>query len=437
MRPALLTGLLLLGAGCAPSSGGAGPSAPAAASSLPPEMELEIRDALHDALYGKDAQSDRGRDRIRDIGKPAVPILVQALADEDRLDEKSSGHSILETRVRRQKLAILLGEARDPRAIGPLLERYDGEPFARALEKITGLALGDRLEAWREWYVDQPPADTSPAEIEKAVRLFRSQPVRERLQTMQDLAYAVRVRTGAAQLLDTTDPQVRTLTTRRQSQTMTVADLDRRRAARTLLAAGFQDPEPAVRNYAKLVAIQLGPLAVSSLRPLTRGGPPETRLPAIRTLGEIGDPRARPELEAALADPVTALRFASAQALGQIGGPAAAAPLEAGLRGEKDPEVRAALLGGLAMCGRTDRFQDLLAMLAGPQKDLAAAQLEAVCRKAYTLDCQSVHGLRIPATEEAWREYWRRQALGTDSELWKRWWTQAKVILSPLPGGTP
>ncbi len=456
MRSAPLILLTLLIAGCAPTPGGgrqASDRRTEPAALLPAEQELEIREALYDALYADREKGNLGRDRIKKAGGPAVPILIQALADEDRLSATASEDSIRETRLRRQKLAILLGEIRDRRAIGPLLERYDGEYFARALEKITGRPLGDRLDAWREWYVDQPP-DASPAELDRVIRLFRAQTASERLQTMQDLADAVRLKTRAAELLpDAKDPRIRPIAVRRNAQSLTVADLDRRRIARVLLVEGFQDPEPNVCRYAELVAIQLGPLAVMPLRPLARAGSPEVRRNVLRTLGEIADPRACPELEAALADPAPVLRITAAQALGQIGAASVTAALESRLGQEKDPDVRTAMLGGLAMCGRPDSFQELLDMLGGAGQARSSAQLEEIARKAFSLACQSVFGMRIPPDERAVRDYLSQQGLVlyadrpnstakkticSDPERWKRWWAHgAQEILSPLPSPPP
>lgn len=445
MRSAFLSLALLAGCGAPPSGGGAGP-APTAAE------ELEIRGALHDALNEEGPAGEQGRDRLIRAGAPAVPILLEILAQEPVIAGPDPARAMKEDRVRRRKTALILGEIRDRRAILPLIVHYDGAVFGHALEKITGAPLGDSLLAWREWYVGQPPA--SAAEIEEALREFRRQDLTQRLRTMQNLASSVRSRTGAAVIEAVDSPEARAPGAFRQVQLLNGRDLEERRAARVLLVAGFEDPDPNVNYYAHIIAVQLGSMAVQPLRPLAAAGLLRTRLLAIRTLGEIGDPRALPELGAALQDPESALRRHAAEALGLIGSPEAAGTLARGLAQERDTAVRAALLSSLVMAGQ-DRFEPLLAMLreSAEAREQALARLAILCRRAYTLAAQDALHLRLPVSQEAWEDYCRQQGLAAgpqrqggrgklaftdDPARWRAWWAGGRGYFQrPSQGETP
>ena len=417
MRRPLLTLvlLLLLAGGCG------GPVAPVGTRGLTARQELDIRNALHDALHGDEPRSAAGRDRLIRTGPAAVPILLEALASDESLAAGKPAQALRQERVRRGKLAVILGEIRDARAIPALLGHYDGPPFGRALEKITGQSLGDSLGAWREWYVSQAPASRS--EVEEAVREYQRQGAAQRLQILQGLVHGIRLRTGAAILEER--PAALLPAVQLQARIMSTEDLDRCRAARPLLVPAFRDPEPLVRRHACLLALQLGPLAVQPLRSLLRDADPDTRLQVIQVLGEIGDGQALPELVAGLADAVPVLRQRSAWALGQIGESAAAAPLREQLLREPDPLVRPGLLAALVMVGEVGRFEELVALLeqGADVRKAAVDHLEVICRRAYSLAVHHAARLRLPVPGEAWQEYRRRLELGVDPERWRRWWT--------------
>lgn len=417
--PLRILGLLFLAGGCG------SPGAPSGDAGLTARQELEIRNALHDALRGDEPRSAAGRDGLIRIGPAAVPILLEALAADETLTAEKPARALRQERIRRGELAVILGEIRDARAIPPLLAHYDGPPFARALEKITGQSLGDSLGAWREWYVSQAPA--SRGEVEAAVREYRRQGTAQRLQILQDLIHGIRMRTGAVVLEKNPDSPL--WATQLQVQMQSTEDLDRCRAARTLLIPAFRDPEPMIRRHACLLALQLGPLAVQPLRTLLQEVDPETRLQVTGVLAEIGDDHALPELMKGLSDPSSAIRQRSALALGQIGNPTASPALREQLSKEPDPLVRPGLLAALVMLGEVARFEDLVALLnegSGVQK-ASVDHLAVVCRRAFSLGIQRVQRLRLPKAgmdwEKCWQQYWQHQQLGVDPERWRRWWT--------------
>lgn len=433
MPPAVLLALSLPGCGV-PGS----PSAPAT-HGLPPAAELELRNALHDALHGGEAVSARGRDRVLETGRPAVPFLLEALASDGSMGEPNPAKALASERVRRRRIAFLLGEIRDPSAIPALLEHYDGEACGKALAKITGRPLGNDLWAWREWYVSQPPA--SRDELSEALAQFRSQGDRQRLDTAKGLAEATRPRTGAAML--EAMPSALSAGASRQVQLLTAVELDRCRAARAFLPEALTDPNPDVRRYARMVALQLGHLAVEPLRRLAASAALEPRALAVYTLGEIGDRRALPELTRGLSDADAALRARAAWAIGQIGSPDSAAELERRLGLEPDASVRAGILGALVQCGRVERFEELAGLLEGAAtREAASAHLEAVCRKAYTLALHRQSRLHLPVDSGGWQAYKDGAALGKDPERWKRWWTHPQgpardLFVKETSGGKP
>jgi hypothetical protein len=235
-RPPLILpglGLLLLAGGCGGGTGG-GEGAPG----LSPRAELDVRNALRDVLHADEARSAEGRDRLIRAGAPAVPLLLEALSADESLTAEKPDRALQLERIQRGRLAIILGEIRDARAVPALLAHYDGPHFARALEKITGQSLGDSLTAWREWYVSQAPASRN--EVEKAVREYQRQGTAQRLQTLQGLIHGIRRKTGAAILQGDANLPGAHL----QVQMLSPEDLDRCRAARPLLIPAFRDPEP-------------------------------------------------------------------------------------------------------------------------------------------------------------------------------------------------
>lgn len=419
--------------GCAPAPSGTD----AAGRKLAAERDLDIRNALHDVLEGDETAAMAGRDALIRIGAPAVPALLEAIAIDAVLLSSSRSSSsgvrgaraLRKERLQRHSIAFILGVIGDKGAVPALLERYDGEAFGRALEKITGMALGNDLVAWREWYVAQPPA--APGEVEEALRRFRRQDPSLRVQTVKNLMDAVRPRTGVATLEAMKDAAF--AGARRQLQILSAQDLDRLRAARPLLAEALCDEEPDVFRCAHLLAAQMGHLSVDLLRAEAVSGAPHRRHAALQTLGTIGDPRAIPEAAAALSDDDPFMRQRAAWALGKIGRPEGAPPLEKALAAERDPSLRPALLMALVMTGRTARFDDLVEGLRGPpaESKASALQLKELFRQA----CMC-----LGFSREAWLEAWSRQDPGNDPAKWQAWWTGPECPHQELfaqPDGRP
>jgi hypothetical protein len=75
-------------------------------------------------------------------------------------------------------------------------------------------------------------------------------------------------------------------------------------------------------------------------RAVVEDGNYKVRVQAALVLGKLGDPRAVPWLEKALADPNKTVRGIAAQALGQLGDPSATEPLRELLKRESDPFAR-------------------------------------------------------------------------------------------------
>jgi cyclophilin family peptidyl-prolyl cis-trans isomerase len=108
----------------------------------------------------------------------------------------------------------------------------------------------------------------------------------------------------------------------------------------------MRDPEARVRRRAALAAgrVGLGEAIEPLSRLLAEDGDPEVRQMAAFALGLIGDPAARPALQAALAGPVAVVQGRAAEALGLIGDRADAPAVSAMVQAH----VKAGALAGVA-----------------------------------------------------------------------------------------
>jgi HEAT repeat protein/beta-lactamase regulating signal transducer with metallopeptidase domain len=105
----------------------------------------------------------------------------------------------------------------------------------------------------------------------------------------------------------------------------------------------------------------------------------EVRRSTIRTLGELGDPRAVAALSAALrTDKDPAVRRAAAWALGQIGDARAVPALSEAMRGDSDLEVRRTSVWAAGQIGSEASVDALAAVLRDADKELRSTAVWAL-----------------------------------------------------------
>ena len=152
------------------------------------------------------------------------------------------------------------------------------------------------------------------------------------------------------------------------------------------LLVGLLHPSAPVRAASAEALGKIGaPAAVSPLAAMVRDDKDASvRERAARSLGEIGDGRAREALEKALDDESPAVRVYAAGALGQIGGDGVAARLGATLDKDANPSVREAAAVSLGRLGGKDAVAPLVRAIDLKDDKLAPlawTSLLDVCRR--------------------------------------------------------
>ncbi|MDE2126902.1 MAG: MFS transporter [Armatimonadetes bacterium] len=174
------------------------------------------------------------------------------------------------------------------------------------------------------------------------------------------------------------------------------------RLASNEMAAGLQDPSPAVRKAAAQALDQIGgPQAVRALSGALSDAAPEVRAIAVHTLSE-GETAANwePELVAALDDWAVAVRLAAARSLARRSLPRAADALERAMdralaAGIDGSDVAAACLAALARCA-PDRAESRANALIEDHRSpdwLRAAAINALAVVASPLARATVLGI--------------------------------------------
>lgn len=258
----------------------------------------------------KDAQSDRtanmalaAREALAQIGPPAVPDLLAALAQED-------------PKVR-EAVVRVLGRCGDARAVEPLLTALKDPPTRQAAARALG-RIGDARA------------------VEPLAALLTSGEAKGK-----DLVVEALKQIGPPALDALCAAGKHPRWPIRAKAAEALGELADPRSVPALVEA-LNDDYGDVRDAARTALLRIGPPAVEPL--IAAAGQDRTRLrrDAARTLGLLGDARAVPALVGLLADKDTGVRNAAAEALGQIGDRRAVEPLALARR-DKSTERSAAL----------------------------------------------------------------------------------------------
>lgn len=146
------------------------------------------------------------------------------------------------------------------------------------------------------------------------------------------------------------------------------------------LSALADDPLPQIRVHVAHALGQIGSQdATPPLLRLRADADPHVRSRATHALGTIGGPTAVDALRAMAEDPDPTVRTDAAQALPQADGDTHAQ--FTALATDPVPEVRAALLSGLAAAGTAGGFDDLLSALADDPSPHVRRRVAATIRR--------------------------------------------------------
>ncbi len=120
---------------------------------------------------------------------------------------------------------------------------------------------------------------------------------------------------------------------------------------------------------------------------------PSTRAAAARLLGEVGDPRAVPEIRKLLSDDDPRVVGAACAALGKLGDTDSAAKLLENLD-SNDPAIVAGAVEGLGELGASDAAPRILPLLDSPEKDVRLAAIVALGKLGDTTALDALEKLR-------------------------------------------
>lgn len=150
--------------------------------------------------------------------------------------------------------------------------------------------------------------------------------------------------------------------------------------ARRAIERALSDRSPAVRAHAVIALSSVGADAVVALLDRVHDPEGDVRAAAAEALGRIGDRRATLALVGISQDPIPEVRLAATRALGALGGEVAARAL-VGLVHDAMPDVRLAALRGLQQ-HPDPATVPTLAALARPERSAALAGRDDLARAA-------------------------------------------------------
>jgi HEAT repeat protein len=177
-----------------------------------------------------------------------------------------------------------------------------------------------------------------------------------------------------------------------------------RSARATSLLADLQKPDDYAAYQALRQLDSLGPSALARAAPLLSATEPYVRARAALLVGETGNVRYAPAVQALLPDKDDAVRQAAATALGHLGGPGAVPPLATLLQDAgQPPEVRTAAARSLGLLASPEAAPVLIALLQAPSDPRQAALREAATAALGTVPSPAAVDELIslvPATEK-------------------------------------
>ena len=260
---------------------------------------------------------------LKDIGPPAVPLLVVALKNPDR-------------RVRRKASCVIddigfeLKEVGDFQAVEPLIA-----------------ALKDPTSVVRSHSVTALGKIGGPQALPAVISALKTEAVRSAL----DIGVCYRAIEALHRLGETAAEHL-THALRHQDK------LIRRKAATLLgktgeaeavdlLIIALKDEHPRVRSRAAHALGRIGnPSAIKALTVATKEAAPNVRINALHALGKFGESTIAASISA-LADPVASVRRHAIAALEKAGSPRATPQLEKIAKDEPEASVRQAAIRAL------------------------------------------------------------------------------------------
>ncbi|MEE8451653.1 MAG: HEAT repeat domain-containing protein [Thermoguttaceae bacterium] len=298
------------------------------------------------------------------IGGPAVPVLVEAMSDED-------------WRVRRLA-ARLVARTQDARAADPLIAALDDSDTRVRAAALRGLFMIEDPKAVVPLTHVLHDKTVAPEDRRSAVSALsrRESPaaVEALLLVLQDREDDENVRSTAAFWLASgehrraIEPLIAILDDPRENNRVrmeaarVLGGFGDHRATDSLLGALKHEDEN-IRHFAGGSLYRLkDPRAFGPLVDVLEEGEPTSAAWAARTLGELGNPQAIPTLTDALHAADKSVRAAAVGALGRIGTLEATAPLVTALA-DKEPEVRKAAVKTLGEVKPSDLTERMIAAL--------------------------------------------------------------------------
>lgn len=255
---------------------------------------------------------------LKDIGPPAVPLLIVALKNPDR-------------RIRRKASCVMDDIGNELRDIGDF----------RAIEPLID-ALKDPTSVVRSHSVTALGKIGGPQSLPAVISALKTEAVRSALDI--GVCYAAieathRLGETAAEYLihalKHPDKAIRRKAATLLGKTGEIGAVD-------LLIIALQDKHPRVRSRAAHALGRIGsPRAVSALTVAIRDAAPNVRINALHALGKFGE-SASASLISALADPVASVRRHAIAALEKTGSKRTIPQLEKMVRDEHEDSVRLA-----------------------------------------------------------------------------------------------
>lgn len=255
---------------------------------------------------------------LKDIGPPAVPLLIVALKNPDR-------------RVRRKASCVIDDIGHELRDIGDF----------RAIEPLID-ALKDPTSVVRSHSVTALGKIGGPQALPAVILALKTEAVRSALDIgvcYRSIEATHRLGETAAECLIPAlkhpDKAIRRKATTLLGKTGETGAVD-------LLIIALQDKHPRVRSRAAHALGRIGnPNAIKSLTVALKDTAPNVRINALHALGKFGE-SASIALTSALADPVASVRRHAIAALEKTGSKRAIPQLEKMVRNEREDSVRLA-----------------------------------------------------------------------------------------------